>query len=101
VRLLLSIYALGTKTTLILPHAAGVVIGFVISYRASSAYDLYTVGRTAWSDVVKNTRTLMRLIWFHVPLRLTPKGFPDRLASGEEIDTVMKEKRVALDLLEG
>jgi hypothetical protein len=86
--------------------SAGVVIGFVISYRASSAYDLYCVGRTAWSDVVKNTLTLTRLIWFHVPLRLTPKppdGLVERASSPsrEEIDTVMREKRVALDLLEG
>lgn len=86
--------------------SAGVVIGFVISYRASSAYDLYCVGRTAWSDVVKNTLTLTRLIWFHVPLRLTPKppdGLVERvsLPSREEINTVMREKQVALDLLEG
>jgi ion channel-forming bestrophin family protein len=64
-------------------------------------------GRTAWSDVVKNTYTLMRLIWFHVPLRLTPKTteeltkpvVPPR--SKEEMETVMTEKRAALDLLEG
>jgi len=49
----------------------------------------------------------MRLIWFHVPLRLTPKT-ADELAkpvapsrSKEEVETVMAEKRMALDLLEG
>jgi hypothetical protein len=64
-------------------------------------------GRTAWSDVVKNTQGLMRLIWFHVPLRLTPKTV-DELAkpiapsrSKEEVEAVMAEKRMALDLLEG
>ncbi|KAI9464765.1 UPF0187-domain-containing protein [Russula earlei] len=85
----------------------GVVIGFVISYRFSCGYEQYWMGRTAWSDVVKHTQTLMRLIWFHVPLRLTPKT-PQELGqqvtpsrSGEEMEAVMKEKRVALDLLEG
>ncbi|KAI0251070.1 Bestrophin, RFP-TM, chloride channel-domain-containing protein [Lactifluus subvellereus] len=105
--------SLRTKWDLSIPTVMltvmGVVIGFVISYRASSAYDLYSVGRTAWSDLVKNTLTLTRLIWFHVPLRLTPKP-PDGLAqpravasspSREDIDTVMREKRMALDLLEG
>lgn len=49
----------------------------------------------------------MRLIWFHVPLRLTPKTV-DELAkpiapsrSKEEVEAVMAEKRMALDLLEG
>jgi putative membrane protein len=89
------------------PPFVGVVIGFVISYRASCGYDEYMTGRTAWSDVVKNTYTLMRLIWFHVPLRLTPKTaeeltkpvVPPR--SKEEMEAVMTEKRAALDLLEG
>ena len=85
----------------------GVVIGFVISYRVSCGYDQYWMGRTAWSTVVKNIQTLSRLIWFHVPLRLTPKT-PQDLAqpiapsrSKEEVETVMGEKRLALELLEG
>jgi putative membrane protein len=85
----------------------GVVIGFVISYRASNGYEQYLAGRTAWSDVVKNTQGLMRLIWFHVPLRMTPKTADElakpiaRSRSKEEMETVMAEKRMALDLLEG
>jgi len=62
------------------------VIGFVISYRFSCGYDEY---------------------WFHVPLRLSPKTeqevaqkvAPPR--SKEEMKTVMKEKRAAVDLIEG
>jgi hypothetical protein len=85
----------------------GVVIGFVISYRASCGYDEYWMGRTAWSDVVKNTQTLTRLIWFHVPLCLTRTTAEEiaspiaPLRSKGEMETVMKEKRMALDLLEG
>ncbi|KAI0295779.1 Bestrophin, RFP-TM, chloride channel-domain-containing protein [Russula brevipes] len=65
------------------------------------------MGRTAWSDVVKNVQSLGRLIWFHVPLRLTPKTPQELLQpvvpsrTKEEVETVMDEKRMAVDLLEG
>ncbi|PPQ93138.1 hypothetical protein CVT25_003519 [Psilocybe cyanescens] len=84
----------------------GVVIGFVISYRASSGYDRYWTGRTCWSDVIRTSRTLGRLIWFHVPPRLSPKT-PQEIQSGrlerteQELNKVMAEKRMALDLVEG
>ncbi|KAF5374230.1 hypothetical protein D9758_004681 [Tetrapyrgos nigripes] len=84
----------------------GVVIGFVISYRAMSGYDRYWMGRTAWSDIIRNSRTMGRLIWFHVPPRLTPKT-PEEAASNQilrsvgEMSKVMAEKRMALDLVEG
>ena len=61
------------------------------------------MGRTVWSDVVKNIHTLSRLIWFHVPLRLTAKP-PEAVApprGKEEVEAVMGEKRMALELLEG
>jgi putative membrane protein len=85
----------------------GVVIGFVISYRVSCAYDQYWMGRAAWSNVAKNTLTLSRLIWFHVPLRLTPKtqqelAKPVAPPRGkEEVETVMGEKWVAVEMIEG
>ncbi|KAF8653446.1 hypothetical protein AX16_003921 [Volvariella volvacea WC 439] len=84
----------------------GVVIGFVISYRVGSGYDRYWMGRTCWSDVIKNSRAIGRLIWFHVPPRLTPKtaeeaknGVIER--SREEMLQAMNEKNTALDLVEG
>ncbi|KAJ7145767.1 Bestrophin, RFP-TM, chloride channel-domain-containing protein [Mycena epipterygia] len=84
----------------------GVVIGFVISYRAMSGYDRYWMGRAAWSDVIKNARTMGRLIWYHVPPRLTPKT-AEETASGktirspQELSKAMSEKRMALDLVQG
>ncbi|TFK50809.1 UPF0187-domain-containing protein [Heliocybe sulcata] len=84
----------------------GMVIGFVISYRASSGYDRYWMGRSYWSDAIRNIRTLSRFIWFHVPPRLTAKtqeetdsGVMKR--SEEEMRRVMGEKRLALELLQG
>ncbi|KAF7358772.1 hypothetical protein MSAN_01216200 [Mycena sanguinolenta] len=76
----------------------GVVIGFVISYRAMSGYDRYWMGRTAWTDVIRNARTMGRLIWYHVPPRLTPGPNPNRTT--QEMAKVMAEKSMALDLIE-
>ncbi|KAJ7590875.1 Bestrophin, RFP-TM, chloride channel-domain-containing protein [Mycena floridula] len=83
----------------------GVVIGFVISYRAMSGYDRYWMGRTTWSDVIRNSRTLGRLIWFHTPPRLTPKTSKETelnqvIRPTQELVKVMAEKRMALDLVE-
>ncbi|ESK92461.1 UPF0187-domain-containing protein [Moniliophthora roreri MCA 2997] len=84
----------------------GVVLGFVISYRAISGYDRYYTGRTAWSDIIKNSRVMARLIWYHVPPCRTPRT-PEELQTGKlkrskgELSKVMAEKRMALDLIEG
>ncbi|KAJ7636589.1 Bestrophin, RFP-TM, chloride channel-domain-containing protein [Roridomyces roridus] len=77
----------------------GMVIGFVISYRAGSGYDRYWMGRTAWADIIRNARTLSRLIWIHVPPRLTPgTSLPSTLPQPELVKC-MAEKRMALDLI--
>jgi ion channel-forming bestrophin family protein len=71
------------------------------SFEAS--YDKYWMGRTCWSDIVRTSRTLARLIWHHVPARVTlPTGLqPSADALAEEIRDVTAEKRMALDLIEG
>jgi putative membrane protein len=64
------------------------------------------MGRTSWSDVVRNARGMGRVIWFHVPARISPRT-PEEIAEGtskrskEEELKVMAEKRMALDLVEG
>ncbi|KAI0077244.1 UPF0187-domain-containing protein [Panus rudis PR-1116 ss-1] len=88
----------------------GVVIGFVISYRAISGYDRYWQGRSASSDIMRSSRTFGRLIWFHVPLRpmiSTPDTDPGKTDKGKDQDKeihelrhVMAEKYLALDLVE-
>jgi putative membrane protein len=67
-----------------------------------SGYDRYWMGRIAWSDIVKNSRTLSRLIWFHVPLRIKPvtANAPLDLDADEVAKQVMAEKRQALNLIE-
>ncbi|KAG9016754.1 hypothetical protein FRB90_002276 [Tulasnella sp. 427] len=75
----------------------GVVIGFVIAYRASSGIDRYTQGRAMWGDVIKTCRTFSRLIWFHVPARMTSSGDPTE----DEVRQAIAEKKTALGLIEG
>ncbi|KAG9014415.1 hypothetical protein FRB90_005333 [Tulasnella sp. 427] len=75
----------------------GVVIGFVIAYRASSGIDRYTQGRAMWGDVIKTCRTFSRLIWFHVPARTTSSGDPTE----DEVRQAIAEKKTALGLIEG
>lgn len=64
------------------------------------------MGRTGWSDVIRSSRTLGRLFWFHVPPRLTAKT-PEEIQAGllqrstQEMNKVMSEKIMALDLIEG
>lgn len=85
----------------VLMTVLGVVIGFVISYRAMSGYERYWLGRGCWSDIIRNSRTLTRLIWFHVPLQVTPMtaGSAPPNLSRSDLKKVMKEKREALDLV--
>ncbi|KAF9066766.1 Bestrophin, RFP-TM, chloride channel-domain-containing protein, partial [Rhodocollybia butyracea] len=85
----------------------GVVLGFVISYRAASGYDRYWMGRMAWSDVMKISHIMARLIWYHIPPCKTPRTAEERMAGpGEwkrpeqELLQVMTEKVMALQLLE-
>jgi hypothetical protein len=49
------------------------------------------------SDLVRNIRTLSRLIWFHVPCRLTANRENVSLA---DVESALEEKKIALDLLE-
>ncbi|KAL0579243.1 hypothetical protein V5O48_002747 [Marasmius crinis-equi] len=84
----------------------GVVLGFVISYRALSGYDRYYTGRTCWADIIKNSRVMARLIWYHVPPCRTPRtdeeqDFGKLKRPKEELAKVMAEKRSGLDLIEG
>lgn len=61
-------------------------------------YDRYWMGRTSWSDIVKTSRTLSRLIWIHAPLTVDKKVKPDDPTNAER---GMQEKLLALDMIEG
>ena len=79
-------------------------------------YERYWQGRTSWSDVMRTTRTMGRLVWYHVPLRMGPAGKKEDSGKSaapngkekevdaekaREIRRLMLEKKMALDLIEG
>lgn len=83
-----------------------------------SRYDRYWQGRSSWSDVIRTSRTLGRLVWFHIPLRYSLPNAGDvhehvnadegsrskqreMNAREKEVHRLMAEKRMALDLIEG
>lgn len=45
----------------------GTVLGLVISFRTSSAYERYQEGRKMWTAIQVVSRNLAQLIWIHVP----------------------------------
>jgi len=86
---------LGVSSTLL--TVLGTVLGFVISYRTTSSFERYNEGRKYWSQIVFSTRTLARLIWFHVPDSMDMG--PD--VTGEEIKArVLVEKKTVLNLID-
>ncbi|KAH9444638.1 hypothetical protein MJO28_013328 [Puccinia striiformis f. sp. tritici] len=78
----------------------GTVIGFVLSYRTSSAYERYTEGRKQWSTIVHTSRTLACLIWSHCnyPLRLPTASQP---ATELERLRGIIERKTFINLVEG
>ncbi|KAG9012686.1 hypothetical protein FRB94_005296 [Tulasnella sp. JGI-2019a] len=56
----------------------GTVLGLVISFRTTSAYDRYWEGRKLWGNIQLASRNLAMIIWIHVPLdRRTSERRPE------------------------
>ncbi|KAJ3532978.1 hypothetical protein NMY22_g7532 [Coprinellus aureogranulatus] len=53
----------------------GVVLGLVISFRTSSAYERYQDGSKMWTNIGTASRNLAQQIWIHVP---DERQFPDK-----------------------
>ncbi|KAH7339382.1 UPF0187-domain-containing protein [Rhizoctonia solani] len=51
----------------------GLVLGLVLSFRTTSAYDRYWEGRKLWSTISLCSRNLAIVIWIHTPTDRTPK----------------------------
>jgi len=46
----------------------GTVLGLVLSFRTSSAYERYQDGRKMWSNITIASRNFSQLVWIHVPV---------------------------------
>ncbi|KAJ1300572.1 hypothetical protein OPQ81_002226 [Rhizoctonia solani] len=85
--------------------AFGTILGFVISYRTSSAFERYNEGRRLWSAIILASRTFSRTVWFHVPDDPTTAV---RVSSDEasQLDSkvararTLIEKRTTINLIE-
>ncbi|KAH9050217.1 UPF0187-domain-containing protein [Lactarius hengduanensis] len=86
---------LGIASTLL--TVIGTVLGFVISYRTTSSFERYNEGRKYWSQIIFASRTLARLIWFHVPD--TMDMGPD-VPEKERKARVLVEKKTVLNLID-
>ncbi|KAF8830518.1 hypothetical protein HHX47_DHR2000915 [Lentinula edodes] len=69
-------------------------------------YELYWLGRTAWSDLMKTPHAIIRLIWYQVPPCRTPctsgkRAIAEWKRPGQKLSEVIAEKKMALDLGEG
>ncbi|KAJ7589550.1 Bestrophin, RFP-TM, chloride channel-domain-containing protein [Mycena floridula] len=52
----------------------GTVLGLVISFRTSSAYERYQDGRKMWTNISTASRNIAQFIWVHVPNERTDTG---------------------------
>ncbi|KIP06316.1 hypothetical protein PHLGIDRAFT_107168 [Phlebiopsis gigantea 11061_1 CR5-6] len=51
----------------------GTVLGLVISFRTSTAYERFSEGRKLWTSIHIASRTLAQIIWIHVPFERVDK----------------------------
>lgn len=93
-------------------NRVGTILGFIISYRTSSSFERYNEGRKLWAQIIKASRSMSRIIWFHVPSESLRSdqiaiviGWSDNPPlPGERFDQTkartLIEKKTAINLLE-
>ncbi|KAJ6493017.1 Bestrophin, RFP-TM, chloride channel-domain-containing protein [Mycena sanguinolenta] len=74
----------------------GTVLGLVISFRTSSAYERYQEGRKMWTNITIASRNIAQIIWIHVPNDRTDKD-------KNQMTTVQSviEKKSMINLVQG
>lgn len=69
----------------------GTVLGLVISFRTTSAYDRYWEGRKLWTGIAMSSRNLANLIWIHVPTDRQSKS-PTPLPKDAKLKVIIEKK---------
>ncbi|KAL5528341.1 hypothetical protein ACEPAF_7477 [Sanghuangporus sanghuang] len=81
----------------------GTVLGLVISFRTSSAYERYWEGRKLWTNINLSSRNLAHLIWIHVPIDRPGKN-EEEITDKESAEKVrlkaVIEKKSMINLVE-
>lgn len=76
----------------------GTVIGFLVSFRTSSAFSSYTEGRRLWSNIILASRSFSRIAWLHVPLYILPPAEGAEVSEDEKRRALI-EKKSAINLI--
>ncbi|TFK34234.1 Bestrophin, RFP-TM, chloride channel-domain-containing protein [Crucibulum laeve] len=77
----------------------GTVLGLVISFRTSSAYERYQDGRKMWTNISTASRNLAQMIWIHVSnTRDRTDGEPHQVVLQSIVE---KKTMINLHLLRG
>jgi len=92
----LTVHQLTLNTTLL--SVLGTVLGLVISFRTSSAYERYSDGRKMWTNIGTYSRTLAMTIWIHITNdRVAPAGSNARVPTPLEC---IIEKKSMINLVQ-
>ncbi|KIY48429.1 hypothetical protein FISHEDRAFT_65725 [Fistulina hepatica ATCC 64428] len=87
-------HQLGISTQLL--TVLGTVLGLVISFRTSSAYERYQDGRKLWTNITIATRNVAEIIWIYVPNERKNK---DSVVIQTELKSTI-EKKSMINLLQ-
>ncbi|KAJ7752469.1 Bestrophin, RFP-TM, chloride channel-domain-containing protein [Mycena maculata] len=74
----------------------GTVLGLVISFRTSSAYERYQEGRKMWTNISIASRNIGQIIWIHVATERTDKD-KNKMTTVQSII----EKKSMINLVQG
>ncbi|KAJ7509434.1 Bestrophin, RFP-TM, chloride channel-domain-containing protein [Mycena galericulata] len=74
----------------------GTVLGLVISFRTSSAYERYQEGRKMWTNISIASRNIAQIIWIHVSTERVDKD-KNKLTTIQSI----VEKKSMINLVQG
>jgi len=80
----------------------GTVLGLVISFRTSSAYERYQDGRKLWTNIQTTSRNLSQLLWVHVDIERPDKKSENQDVAQEKAETLkaIVEKRSMVNLIQ-
>ncbi|KAF8881234.1 Bestrophin, RFP-TM, chloride channel-domain-containing protein [Infundibulicybe gibba] len=89
-----------TSHQLVIPNqlltVLGTVLGLVISFRTSSAYERYQEGRKMWTNITIASRNLAQMFWIHVPFERDNKGEQKKITALEAVI----EKKTMVNLVQ-
>ncbi|KAH7339381.1 Bestrophin, RFP-TM, chloride channel-domain-containing protein [Rhizoctonia solani] len=80
----------------------GLILGLVLGFRTTSAYDRYWEGRKLWSTISLCSRNLATIIWIHVPTDRSPKdkGSDSKPLPKDHLLRVKIEKSSMINLIQ-